>query len=179
MRYGVVLWLIGIALFVAASIIPKRKRKIRGAFLIAAPILFLGPWYVPRQLFGKWNSISVLNGKPIAEIQLTPSNPNWKVNLVGSAFVIRNKIQIDSISKLLMRSQVYFPNHPSTIWESKMKLITSTRDTLEIEINQTTNNGSTIETPTNEWRNDDIGSYLEKITNYKLPVYSDTAVKRF
>jgi hypothetical protein len=104
--------------------------------------------------------------------------PDWKVNLVGRDFIISTKPQIDTITQLLRKVNVYFPSHPMGIWQTKMILITTTRDTFEIEIEKTSNNGTTLETPTNKWRKDELGSYLEQVTKYRQPMYSDTSTNR-
>lgn len=66
--------------------------------------------------------MSKLDVKIISEIHLQPSLPDWKVNLVGRDFVISSKPQIDAITQLLRNANVYFPNHPMRIWETKMIL---------------------------------------------------------
>ena len=59
-----------------------------------------------------------------------------------------------------------------------MIIYNSDQDSLEIEIDQTENNGTVIYTSTNEWRKDALGKYLEKLTVYKKPVYSDTSTTK-
>jgi len=50
---------------------------------------------------------------------------------------------------------------------------------LEIEVDRTENGDRTnFETPSGTWRKDEMGSYLEKLTNYQQPVYSDTSTTR-
>ncbi len=55
-----------------------------------------------------------------------------------------------------------------------MIIISADRDSFQIEIHKTENNGTDIYTLTNEWRKDPIGDYLEKITSFSNPVYGDT-----
>jgi hypothetical protein len=180
MSYHIVLWLLFCVLLITFSIVRKKRNKRLNAILWALIIIvFIGQTFFPRQLFGKWNSISKLNGKKITEILLQPSEPNWEVNLAGKDFIISNKKQIDTIINLLQNVEVYFPGHPSRIWESKMIFISSQKDSFEIKIHQTENNGTVIYTSTNEWRKDAIGDYLAKLISYRKPAYSDTSTTRF
>lgn len=139
-----------------------------------AVIIFFLP-FLPIQFFGRWNSIAKLNGQVISSIQLQPSLPDYKANLTGKDFIILNKKQIDTIVQLLRKTNMYFPSHPMRVWETKMIITTATKDALELSIHQTTDDGTVIYTPTNNWRQDDIGSYLEKLTKYSEPVYGDSA----
>lgn len=143
-------------------------------------MIFFLPIFLSRELFGRRNSIPELDGKVISEIHLQPSLPNWKVNLVSRDLVVSGKQQIDTITQLLRKTMSYTPNHPIRVWETNMLLITTANDTFKIKVRKTTNdyNGTYIETTTNQWRIDEIGDYLEKLTKYRQPVYSDTA-KRF
>ena len=180
MNYQTGLWnLFGILLITFSIVRKKRNKKLNTTLWILMIFIFVGQTFLPRQLFGNWNSISKLDGKKITEILLQPSEPNWEVNLVGKDFLIFNKKQIDTITGMLQKAEVYFPGHPSRIWETKMVVITSDEDSFKIEIHQTENNGTDIYAPTNEWRKDPIGNYLEKITSYRKPVYSDTSTTKF
>ena len=49
---------------------------------------------------------------------------------------------------------------------------------LNRKLNELSYNGSVIYTSTNEWRKDEIGSYLERVTQYNKPVYSDTSTTK-
>jgi hypothetical protein len=109
---------------------------------------------------------------------LRPSEPNWKVNFVGKDFFLFERKQIDTIVHLLQKVEIYSQSHPIRIWETKMIIYSSNQDSFEIEINQTENNGTVIYTPTNEWRKDEIGNYLKRLTYYKKPVYSDTSTTK-
>jgi hypothetical protein len=176
MSYQIVLWLLFGVLLITFSIVRKKRNKILNVTLWALMIFILfGQTFLPRQLFGKWNSISKISNKNITEIHLKPSEPNWEVNLVGKDFIISNKKQIDTIINLLQNVEVYFPEHPSRIWETKMIFVSLQKDSFEIKIHQTENNGAVIYTPTNEWRKDAIGPYLEKIISYSKPVFSDSS----
>lgn len=180
MSYHIVLWLLFGVLLITFSIVRKKRNKRLNLILWALMLLILvGQTFLPRQLFRKWNSISNLDDKSITEILLQPSEPNWEVNLAGKDLIISNKKQIDTIINLLQNAEVYSPGHPSRIWETKMIFISSQKDSFEIKIHQTENNGTVIYTPTNEWRKDAIGDYLAKLVSYRKPVYSDTSTSRF
>jgi hypothetical protein len=135
--------------------------------------------FLPRQLLGKWNAISNLESGNISEIHIKPSKPNWEVNLTGKDFIISDKKQIETIINLLRSTEIYFPAHPSRIWETKLVFTSQQKEIFEIEIHQTENNGTVIYTPTNEWRKDSIGEYLAKLVSYIKPVYSDTSTTKF
>ena len=179
MSYHIILWLLFVVLLITFSIVKKRKNKRLNVILWASMLIILaGQIFLPRQLFGKWNSISKIGNKNITEILLQPSEPNWEVNLTGKDFVIYNKKQIDTIINFLQNAEVFFPEHPSRIWETKMIFVSLQKDTFEIKIHQTENNGTVIYSPSNEWRKDAIGTYLEKIISYRKPVYSDTSTTK-
>jgi hypothetical protein len=181
MSYQIIPLFLFIAIGVFLSIAGKKlNKKVNWTLTALGIIIFFLLPFLPRQLFGRWNSISRLDGKVISEIHLLPSEPNWKVNLVGNVFILSDKKQIDTITQLLRKTTLYFPSHPIRIWETKMIFITASKDTFEIEINKTNNdyNGTVIQTQSNECRKDEIGSYLEKVTKYRQPVYSDTARNR-
>jgi hypothetical protein len=135
---------------------------------------------MPRQIFGRWNAISRLNDKVVAAIHLQPSLPDWKVNLTGRDFIISNRQQIDTIMQLLRTAEVYSASHPTRVWETKMILLTTSGDTFKIQVNKNNYeyNGTSFETPSGSWRKDEMGKYLEKLTMYQQPVYSDTSTKR-
>jgi len=177
MSYQTVFLLLFIAIWIIRTSAGKYvSKKVKMALTVLA-IFFLVVPFLPRLFFGKWNAISNLDNKEILEIRLQPTEPSWKVNLVGRDQIISDKPQIDTIIQLLRKVDVYFPSHPIRVWGTRMILVTTTKDTFEIKINKTTNeyNGTYIETPSNEWRQDSIGRYLEKVTKYYQPVYSDTA----
>lgn len=179
MNYLNVQFFLVAAVVVFLAIAGKRlNKKVERNIMVMAILFFFLPNYLPRQIFGRWNSMSALDDKVISEIRLQPSSPDWKVNLVGGDFIISDKQQIDTITQFLKHANVYFPSHPMRIWETKMMLITTTRDTFEIEVHKTSNNGTTFETPTNRWRKDEMAAYLEQITKHREPVYSDTSTNR-
>ncbi len=153
-----------------------KHRKICLALAIASIIIFFLIFFPTGQPLGKYNSIPELDGKTISAIHLLPSEPDWKVNLVGKNFKIANKQQIDTITRLLRTTSLYTPSHPIRIWETKMKFITTSDDTFELTINKNNNdyNGTVIQTPFNNYRMDEIAGYLEKVTNYRQPVYGDS-----
>ena len=178
MTYHTVIWFLFGALLITSAVVRKWKNKKLNVTLGALMALMFIGQFLPRQIWGKWNAISKLEGKNISQILLRPSEPNWKVNLTDKDFTISNQKQIDTIIDLLQNVEVYFPGHPSRIWETKMIFISLQKDTFEIEINQTENNGTVIYTASNEWRKDAIGPYLEKIMSYRIPVYSDTSTTK-
>ena len=179
MSYQIVLWLLFGLLLITFSIVRKKGNKRLNVTLWALMLLILfGQIILPRQLFGKWNSISKIDNKNITEILLQPSEPNWEVNLASKNFIITNKNQIDTIINLLQNVEAYFPGHPSRIWETKMIFVSLQKDSFGIKIHQTENNGTVIYTPSNEWRKDKMGPYLEKIISYRKPVYSDTSTTK-
>eukprot|EP01035_Chromulina_nebulosa_P012521 gene12521-16685_t len=123
---------------------------------------------------GKWNAIRFLNDKTVDTVFLEPSLPEWKVNLTKNKIAIIDSNQIDSIINLLKRSEMYAPNHPMQVWETKLTFHTID-STFKIKVTQTQNNGCVITTPTNEWRNDLLGKYLAEKTAFTAAFYSDTA----
>lgn len=177
MSYHTLFTLLFIAVWIIRTWIGKEvSKKVKLALNVLA-ISFLIIPFLPRQIFGKWNAISLLNNKEISQIRLQLTEPNWKANLVGHDLFILNKQQIDTITWLLRKVDIYSPSSRMTrVWGTKMILITTTRDTFEMQIHKTTDeyNGTYIETPSNEWRSDTLGNYLEKLTQYHQPVYSDT-----
>jgi hypothetical protein len=178
MNYQIAQFFLYAAILVLIGIAGKRlNKRVRTGFIVLAIILLLVPVFLPRQLFGRWNSISALDGKVIAEIRLQPSLPNWKVNLVRRDFIITDKQQIDTITQLLRKTHIYTPSHPTRVWEANMIFITTASDTFKMQVNKTTNNnnGTYIKTPTNVWRIDEIGHYLERLTKYRQPVFGDKA----
>ena len=178
MTYHTVLWFLFGALLVTFAIVRKcNNKKLNVTLGVLMGLIFIGQ-FLPRQLWGKWNAISKVEGKSLSKILLRPSAPDWKVNLTGKDFIISNQKQIDTIINLLQNVEVYFPGHPSRIWETKMIFVSLQKDTFEIKIHQTENNGTVIYTPSNEWRKDAIGSFLEKIISYEKPVYSDTSTTK-
>jgi len=179
MNYQTFLWILFVVLLITLSIVrSKRSRKLNATLFALLIVISLGPIFLPRQLWGKWNSISNLDNKIITEIILRPSTPDWEVNLVDKDTSIHDNKQIDSLIYLLQNTEVYLPAHPARIWETKMIIISSAKDSLEVQINRTNNNGTIVYTKTNGWRKDAIGSYLEKITNYRKPVYGDTVTTK-
>lgn len=179
MNYLKIHFFLFFAVMIFLTIAGKRlNKKVERNILVMAILFLFLPIYLPRQIFGRWNSMSNLDDKVISEIHLQPSLPDWKVNLVGRDLIISSKPQIDTITRLLRNANVYFPSHPMRIWETKMILISTTRDTFEIEVHKTSNDGTTFETPTNRWRKDELAGYLEQITEHRQPVYSDTSTNR-
>jgi len=169
-----------VILLIISFVTRKRGKKGLSACIFSlAIIIWFGPFLLKRQIFGTWNAISFLGDAPVTRIVLRPSVPNWEVNLTGHDFSIVDKPQIDSLIHLLQKVEVYFPGHPMRIWETRMIITTAQKDSLEIKIRSTKNNGTDIYTGRNEWRKDSLGSYLEEITSYDHPVYADTATVKY
>jgi hypothetical protein len=183
MNYYPLIWILYVAILIACYRIDKRNKKrnikINLTFVALLGIIF-SLSFMPRLIFGRWNSISRLNGKVISAIHLQPSLPDWKANLTGKDFIISDTKQIDTIVQLLRKAEVYSPSHPADVWETKMILITTSGDTFGIQVNKTSNeyNGTYFETPSSRWRKDEVGKYLEKLTKFQQPVYSDTSTNR-
>jgi hypothetical protein len=167
MSYTLALWILFILLLITYSIVRKRKNRTLNVVLFFLLIgILLTEMVLPGRIWGKWNAISSLGNKEVREIVLRPSAPGWKVNLVGKNYIITDKKQIDSLLHLFKKVEVYFPNHPTRIWETQLVFKTAAGDSLKIEVKNTDNNGTVIYTPTNKWRIDDAGPYLERITQY-------------
>ena len=156
-------------LFLIIYIVCKKNTVYSKVLFVLTILTFIVPFYLPRQFFGKWNSIKALKGKEVLNILLQPAQPDWPINLTDSLITISDKSKIADISNLLINTQAYFPNHPETIWETKMILITKDHDSLLLRISRTENNGTVIYSPDNRLRKDELGSYLEKIINFKKP----------
>ncbi|AEV99489.1 hypothetical protein A4D02_26985 [Niastella koreensis] len=183
MNYYLLVWVLYLAILIYCYRIDKRikKRPFTRRFTFIALVLILFSFsFMPRKIFGTWNSISRLNGKVIAAIHLQPALPDWKVNLTGRDYTITDSKQIDTIVQLLKKAEVYSPSHPSNVWETKMILVAADGESFEILVNKTGNNynGTYFITPSSHWRKDEIGSYLEKLTGFQQPVYSDTSTNR-
>jgi hypothetical protein len=146
-----------------------KKRNSRRLILASAWILFI-PLFIPRQWWGEWDSIEMLKGKKINKILLSPSTPDWEVNLTDSLLVIDDTGKIDKILDYLRKTEVYFPGHPMRIWETNLIFITSANDSILYQIRKTQNNGAVIYSPDSRWRKDEIGQYLERIVNFSKPL---------
>lgn len=180
MIYKTVLWILLVVLLITFSIVSKKKNRRLNIILVTLMLLiFIGQIFLSRQLFGKWNAISKIENKDITQILIQPSEPNWQINLTGNDFIISNKKQIDTIIDLLQNAEVYFPRHPNRIWETNLIFISSEKDSFQVNVRQTENNGTIIQTPTNEWRKDKIGDYLVKLVSFNKPFYGDTSTTRF
>ncbi len=173
------LWILFLVLVVAYLLGRKLRSTPLNWILFALVILaFAGQFLLKGSIWGSWNAIAALKDKEITEIQLQPSTPNWKVNLVGKDIHLSGKKDIERIAQLLHKVEIYTPSHPVRIWETKMILITSTRDTLEMKIQQTVDDGTVVYMSSTAWVRDELGTYLEKLTRYSAPVYSDTSTNR-
>ncbi|HEY6901163.1 MAG TPA: hypothetical protein VI233_10990, partial [Puia sp.] len=167
MNYSNWLFLIWVVFFMAFIFVSRRKKRF--LFIGIVLILFV-PLFLPRQVWGKWDSISMLNGKQISKVLLKPSEPGWDVNLTDSLEVIVDSNQINQLMGYLRKTELYFPNHPRRIWETKLIFVTKEKDSISFQIQKTENNGTVIYSPNNQWRKDEIAEYLERIVNFSRPV---------
>ena len=162
-------WIIFIVAGLLFRFYRKRGNKVLNGILIGCCILaFITP-FLPRQVFGNWSAIKQLDGKEVYKIVIRPSTPDWEVNLTGSELIIQDKSTINILCNSLHKSDLYFAQHPSRIWETEMVLFTNDGDSLAIKISKSDNNGTEITVPNARLRNDDIDEYLEAITNYTSP----------
>jgi len=167
MNYNIWLFLVW-AVFFAVFIFAGRRYK-RVLFIGIVLILF-GPLFLPRQIWGKWDSISMLKGKLISKVLLKPSDSNWDVNLTDSIEVIVDSSKINQLMAYLRKTELYFPSHPMRIWETQLIFVTNENDSIPFQIQKTENNGTVISSPNNQWRKDEIAEYLEQIVNFSRPL---------
>jgi hypothetical protein len=162
----------GLLLIIISFFIRKDKKRIGRLVKLLAVVFILAPFILPKQLFGEWNSIKSLKGKQIVSIILKPSLPDWKVNLTDSDLVITDKSALDTLTKLLSKTQAYFPKHAIRIWETSLFVITAKNDTLKLKVSKTENNGTVVTTPEGEFTKDNLDEYLEYFTNFKEPAFA-------
>lgn len=164
--------------FLILSFFIKKYKKTSIILRGVAILLIIVPLVLPKQFFGKWDAIKKLKNKDVISIILQPSQPEWDVNLSDSIINISDKGQIDYIISLLKKTDIYIPNHPDRIWETKITLVTEGKDSLALRIDKTQNNGTVIYEAENRFRKDELAEYLEKITNYTVPKFSLEFKKR-
>ena len=164
------IFVIGILCLTIFFFIRKKKKKISKVLLVVGLLILFAPLYLPRKIFGKWDSIKNLKGKIVNRILLQPSLPDWDVNLTEASLNIDSRNQIDNITALLKETEIYYPNHPKRIWESKIILITNENDSLILRVEKTENNGTIIYSNENRFRKDKLAEYLESITNFTKPL---------
>lgn len=146
-----------------------KKKATRTSYLllgIAVSLIVIG-YFLPKEIFGKWNAIKKLNNRNVDNIVLRPSQPAWDVNLINYPLTISKKETIDSLLKLLKNSSAFIPSHPIRIWEINMILNVEHGDSLILKIEKTQNNGAAVFSFNDKFRNDELASYLEKIVDYK------------
>lgn len=160
-----------VILIIFKNKIPERTRLV--IFVIG--LLFMFSTCLPRQIFGKWNAVKKIKDQSVTEIILEPSEPDSKVNLTDSVFIIRDRKIIDSVYGLLQRSDVYIAAHPMREWETYMTLITENSDKLQIKVWYTINNGTILFQEGNDLRNDALAEILMNVTGYKEPVFGNNA----
>lgn len=162
-------FLIGGLFLMLFFFIERKEKKISRYFFIVAIVVLFAPLYLPRKIFGKWNSLEPLGGKVIKKIILAPSQPEWNVNLTDSSVTILNKTEIDKISNLLKETEVFYPNHPLRVWETSMIFIAEDNDSLILKIEKTENNGVVIFSQNKKYRKDELAKYLENLTMFTSP----------
>ena len=167
MSYTGLLFLVWAILLVFLFFSKARNKRI---LILAVGLLLFAPLFLPRQLWGKWDSIKILKGKEISKILLLPSEPEWEVNLTDSIELITDSNKIKQIMDFLRKTEVYFPNHPRRIWETKLIFITTANDSIPFKIQNTDNNGTVIYSSDNQWRKDEIAKYLERLVNFRKPL---------
>jgi hypothetical protein len=161
--------LLAILVLAILSRVVKKNKKLSKKIYILLIVVVLLFMYLPRKIFGKWNAVSMLDGKQIERIILRPSSPGWEVNLTDSVLIITDRSQIDSIHTLLKGSYVYSAMHPSLVWETDMVFVLANKDSVVINIEKSSNDGTIINNGTNNWQKNEVGDYLEKITSYSHP----------
>jgi hypothetical protein len=166
-------WTFYFGIFLMILFFFSKKGSKNSKFLIAGAILMIfSPLYLPRQIFGRWDSIKELKNKKVKKIIIEPSKPEWEVNLTDSILAISNISQIDYIVGLLKNTNIYSPGHSGTIWETKMILIDDDNDSIFLRLTKTENQGMAIYTSDNNFRKDEIADYLERIANFTTPQFS-------
>jgi hypothetical protein len=170
MNFNIISFILGLFSIFVSILARKRNIKISRAFSILAIFLFLGPNFLPGKMFGKWNAARGLKAKDVTNIILRPSQPGFEVNLIDSTTSVSNKDQIINIVNLLSNTEMFSPSHPMRKWETEMILVTKDSDSLKLEIDRTENNGTIIYATNNTYKKDEIGTYLERIVNFKRPV---------
>jgi hypothetical protein len=165
----IALWIFGALLLVAQSVIRKRNKQVSRVLFFFAIAVFIGSIFMPRWLLGKWNIVKMLEEKKVNIIVLVPSEPRYDANLTDRPISVLKKDQQGQIINLLKKTELFFPSHPMRSWETKMVFYTIDNDSLVLEVNKTINNGTLIYTKGDVYRKDDLGEYLEKITNFKEP----------
>jgi hypothetical protein len=166
-------WTSYLGIFLMILFFFSKKGSKVSKFLIAGAILMIfSPLYLPKQIFGRWDSIKELKNKKVKKVIIEPSKPEWEVNLTDSILPISNIFQIDSIVGLLKNANIYTPGHSGTIWETKMILIDERNDSVFLRLIKTEKQGTAIYTSDNNFRKDEIAVYLERITNFTTPKFS-------
>jgi hypothetical protein len=166
-------WTSYLGIFLMILFFFSKKGSKVSKFLIAGAILMIfSPLYLPKQIFGRWDSIKELKNKKVKKVIIEPSKPEWEVNLTDSILPISNISHIESIVGLLRSTNIYTPGHSGTIWETKMILIAEDNDSIFLTLNKTENQGTAIYTSDDSFRKDEIADYLERIANFTTPQFS-------
>ena len=102
--------------------------KIFNKFFKLSIILFLSCiiflFFSKPKNYGNWNLISKIEGEKILSVTISPSEPNYDVNLVKQKITIENNSTIDSITKILDQCYYVQLNHLNRIWEASLILNT-------------------------------------------------------
>lgn len=62
-------FLTGIVLFLSSLFLKKKQGKYSTIVLIISIFTFIVPFFLPRQMFGKWDATKFLKGKDVNSIQ--------------------------------------------------------------------------------------------------------------
>ena len=157
-----------------SSFYRKKNRRISSFFFILFFVLIIFR-FLPGIFNIHYNAISKFKYKKIKCIKLIPSEPNWKVNLTDSPVIVMEQNNIDTIANLLRNVSSYYPSHPTRIWETQMILFWDSSDSIITLINQTDDEGTSININGSVYENSKLGAFLEVLTNYKTPNYSKNA----
>lgn len=162
----------GIAFLILFFFTKKRKNKFYLILPLLAIVFLFGSYFLPISFLGKWNAIKELNNKEIKFLILQPSQPHWEVNLVDSEVTVINKSQIEYLSKLLQNVEVYFPNHPVRIWETRLIFVTADNDSLPLKIEKIEKNEAVIYTQHGKFKRNDLAEFLEEVVKFNKPAKS-------
>lgn len=159
-----ILMLSAVIIVMLIFILGRRNKKV--SYIVGFSIgtlLMVVPRFLPAAFFGTWNAIPKFKSQKIAQIVFTPPVPGQKLNLTGSAVTISDQGVIDSVSQYLNNTQVYFANRPAKVWETNLILVSTNRDSLNLNIEYNADGQTKIRSGLNEYRNDQLGAYLPKV----------------
>jgi hypothetical protein len=149
----------------------RRKKTLVWIFLIVLIITLLFKSSILANLFGnKWNSITSIESEQIGLITISPSQPEWEVNLVDTSIIITNDIATKDILSFLQNSNLYSPSHPIRKWETNIILFTTSNDSVSVRIVRLQDGETIIYSNKGIFRNDELAPYLEKLFQFSKPV---------